>query len=164
VFEGLDAQPRDGWNILANQVGFAPQDDLQAANARRLFLDPWDGYLIDRQRVLDHLKTEQLGNTVVITGDKHQQSVRNVPEDYRDIAGPPIATEFIGTSISSGGNGFRPPRTAATPTTRTSCSRTSSAATCEWNSTASTGAATSASSKPSSGARTCPRTRSSAGR
>ena len=41
---------------------------------------------------------------VVITGDKHQNSVRNVPEHYRDIDGPPIATEFVGTSISSEGD------------------------------------------------------------
>jgi alkaline phosphatase D len=44
---------------------------------------------------------------VVITGDKHQNSVRNVPEDYRYMAGPAIATEFIGTSISSHGNAGR---------------------------------------------------------
>ena len=40
-------------------------------------------------------------NVVVITGDKHQNSVRNVAESYTDLAGPPIATEFVGTSISS---------------------------------------------------------------
>jgi alkaline phosphatase D len=45
-----------------------------------------------------------LGNMVVITGDKHQNSVRNVPEDYRDITGRAAATEFVGTSISSEGD------------------------------------------------------------
>ena len=46
----------------------------------------------------------------MITGDKHQNSVRNVAESYTDLAGPPIAAEFVGTSISSGGD--TPPRTA----------------------------------------------------
>jgi alkaline phosphatase D len=58
----------------------------------------------DRQRVLDFLKEHKLSNTVVITGDKHQNSVRNVAESYTDIAGPPITTEFVGTSISSEGD------------------------------------------------------------
>jgi len=56
---------------------------------------------MDHQRVLDFLKLHDRRNTVVITGDKHQHSVRTVPEDYRDVAGPPIATEFVGASISS---------------------------------------------------------------
>jgi len=47
----------------------------------------------------------------VITGDKHQNSVRNVPESYRDIAGPAIATEFVGTSISTEGDDTRVPLT-----------------------------------------------------
>jgi alkaline phosphatase D len=104
LFEGLDGQPRGGWNILANQVGLAPQDDL-AGTRFRFFVDPWDGYVADRQRVLDFVKSRDLRNVVVITGDKHQHSVRNVPGDYRDISGAPVATEFIGTSISSGGDG-----------------------------------------------------------
>lgn len=104
LFEGLVAAPASGWNVLANQVGFAPQDSLPQLDRRRFFADPWDGYVADRQRVLDFLKANDLKNTVVITGDKHQNSVRNVPEDYRDIAGPPITTEFVGTSMSSGGD------------------------------------------------------------
>jgi alkaline phosphatase D len=104
LFEGLGAAPADGWNVLANQVGFAPQDDATRLDRRRFFVDPWDGYVADRQRVLDFLKEHRLTNTVVITGDKHQNSVRNVPESYVDIAGPAIATEFVGTSISTGGD------------------------------------------------------------
>ena len=71
----------------------------------------------------------------MITGDKHQNSVRNVAESYTDLAGPPVATEFVGTSISSEGD--TPPRTThgGDPSTRTSCSRTSSAATCASRST-----------------------------
>ena len=107
LFEGLAAAPASGWNVLANQVGFAPQDDAVRLDRRRFFIDSWDGYVADRQRVLDFLKEHDLRNTVVITGDKHQNSVRNVPESYLDIAAPAIATEFVGTSISSGGDEAR---------------------------------------------------------
>jgi alkaline phosphatase D len=40
----------------------------------------------------------------VITGDAHVNSVRNVPPDYANLDGDPLATEFIGTSISSEGD------------------------------------------------------------
>lgn len=107
LLEGLSA-PTSGWNVLANQVGFAPQDDaLPRLDRWRFFVDPWDGYVADRQRVLNHLKENKLTNTVVITGDKHQNSVRNVPESYQHIDGPAIATEFVGTSISSEGDDKR---------------------------------------------------------
>ena len=102
LLDGLAAAPPEGWNVLANQVGFAPQANL-VAGRRRFFADPWDGYVADRQLILDFLEQRGLRNTVVITGDKHQHSARNVPESYRNIAGPPIATEFVGTSISSDG-------------------------------------------------------------
>ena len=135
--------------MLANQVGFAAQDDNSRAGRRRFSRDSWDGYVADRQRVLDFLKELDQKNTVVITGDKHQNSVRNVAEHYTDPAGPILTTEFIGTSISSDGDDPRSPSpaTAAIPTTLTSCSTTSTAATCAWSSTASKrpGAATSAS-------------------
>ena len=45
----------------------------------------------------------------MITGDKHQHSVRNVPGDYRDVASTPLATEFVGTSITTGGDDPRTP-------------------------------------------------------
>ena len=108
LFEGLAAAPASGWNILANQVGFAPQANF-VSDRRRFNADSWDGYVADRQRVLDFLKQHDIKNTVVITGDKHQNSVRNVPESYTDLAGPAVATEFVGTSISSEGN--TPPNT-----------------------------------------------------
>ena len=110
LFKGLAATPASGWNVLANQVGFAAQAYRPQRDVRGFFVDSWDGYARDRQRVLDFLKERDLKNTVVITGDKHQNSVRNVAERYTDLAGPPITTEFVGTSIASGGD--TPARTA----------------------------------------------------
>jgi alkaline phosphatase D len=104
LFEGLTATPASGWNVLANQVGFAAQAYHPQPDVRGFFVDGWDGYVADRQRVLDFLDEHDLGNVVVITGDKHENSVRNVAESYQDLAGRPITTEFVGTSISSEGD------------------------------------------------------------
>jgi alkaline phosphatase D len=105
LFEGLAASGAS-WNVLANQVAFAPHD--RDSGLGRLFTpDKWDGYVADRQRVLDFLAEQRLTNTVVITGDAHANSVRNVPPSFTSLDGPPIATEFIGTSISSDGDPTR---------------------------------------------------------
>jgi alkaline phosphatase D len=104
LFEGLTAASTS-WNVLANQVSFAPIDTAGATSPRRNFnRDNWDGYVAERQAIIDVLKTPGVASTVVITGDKHQNSVRNVPPDYRTFDGAPVATEFIGTSISSEGD------------------------------------------------------------
>ena len=92
------------WNVLANQVPFAPEDTAERLDRRSFLPDRWDGYVADRQRVLDFIAEQRLGNVVAITGDSHVNWVRNVPPDFRSMDGTPVATEFIGTSISTNGN------------------------------------------------------------
>jgi alkaline phosphatase D len=103
LLDGL-GQSRARWNVLANQVPFAPNDTNADPAIRTFGGEKWDGYPFDRQQVLDFLAARKLSNTVVITGDVHQNFVRNVPPDYIDLEADPVATEFIGTSISSGGD------------------------------------------------------------
>ena len=66
--------------------------------------EKWDGYPLDRQQILDFLAARRLVNTVVLTGDVHVNFVRNVPPDYIRLDAEPVATEFIGTSVSTGGD------------------------------------------------------------
>ena len=82
----------------------AARPQLGARTRSGFNLDNWDGYVADRQRVLDFLAEPSSANTVVITGDSHENSVRNVPPDFRSFDGTPVATEFLGTSISSEGD------------------------------------------------------------
>jgi alkaline phosphatase D len=92
------------WNLLANQVPFAPNDTNADPLIRTFQGEKWDGYPVDRQRLLDLIAARNLVNTVVITGDVHANFVRNVPPDHIRLDATPIATEFVGTSISSGGD------------------------------------------------------------
>ena len=89
------------WNVLANQVRFAPTDTDADEGRRGFGNDNWDGYVADRQRILDAFVEHETPNPIVITGDAHVHAVRNVPPDFENFDAPPVATEFIGTSISS---------------------------------------------------------------
>jgi alkaline phosphatase D len=97
------------WNVLAQQTAFAPRNP--ATDGTRAFtgLDTWDGYVAERQQILDWLVSRQTPNPVVLTGDSHRHWVRNVPPDFRSFDGQPVATEFMGTSISTAGDRSGPP-------------------------------------------------------
>ena len=45
------------------------------------------------------------GNVVVLTGDEHQNYAGELHVDGKAPGPRPIATEFVSTSITSGGNG-----------------------------------------------------------
>jgi alkaline phosphatase D len=98
------------WNVLAQQTGFAPfnrQTLVQPLNYGTES-DSWDGYVAERQRILDLMVEHGTENPVVLTGDTHQNWVRNVPPNYQALDGAPVATELMCTSISTNGDP-RPP-------------------------------------------------------
>jgi alkaline phosphatase D len=67
--------------------------------------DKWDAYPTTRQRVVDFMATHRPSNPVVITGDLHNAWTQVVRANHADPASAPVATEFVGSSISSGGDG-----------------------------------------------------------
>jgi len=93
------------WNVLAQQTAFAPFiPQLPEPRGFVAGADHWDGYVAERQRILNWIVEHGTPNPVVLTGDSHQNWVRNVPPDFRNFDGQPVATEFMGTSISSNGD------------------------------------------------------------
>jgi alkaline phosphatase D len=96
------------WNLLANQVMWA-QNDRTAGPAQTFDLDNWDGYRVQRRRLLDHFGSGRVANPVVLTGDRHCTWVSDLRTDFDDPSTPVVGAELTGTSITSGGN----PDTAA---------------------------------------------------
>jgi alkaline phosphatase D len=65
-----------------------------------LNLDQWDGYGGARRRLAGQLA--EVRNPLIITGDIHASGVGVVTSDPDDDASDALATELVGTSISSG--------------------------------------------------------------
>ncbi|MFQ5702750.1 MAG: alkaline phosphatase D family protein [Gemmatimonadales bacterium] len=92
------------WNILAQQVMMAKVDRM-AGEEEVYSMDKWSGYEEARNRLMRYLAESGTSNPVVLTGDIHTNWVNDLKLDFRNEASPTVATEFVGTSISSGGDG-----------------------------------------------------------
>jgi len=94
------AQSRAKWNILAQQTPMA-QFDQKPGPGRIAWTDGWDGYPAARKRVLESIVASKLANPVVLGGDVHTFNVNDLKLDFDDPASPVVASEFVGTSITS---------------------------------------------------------------
>ena len=95
---------KTGWNIIAQQVMIGALDST-VGPAQTFPMDQWNGYAVARKRFLEFLRDNKPSNPVVLTGDIHSSWVNDLkPEFYRENS-PVVATEFVGTSISSSGDG-----------------------------------------------------------
>lgn len=103
LFQRLDNSTKK-WNVLAQQIFFA-QRNYGTAASPKYSMDAWDGYPAARQHVLDYAKENQLNNLIVLTGDVHASWASNLLEDFNDGNSRIFGAEFVGTSITSGGNG-----------------------------------------------------------
>jgi alkaline phosphatase D len=100
---------RARWNVIANQVmmGELVHDhdgDGDPGNPPIYWHDAWDGYPVARQRIIDHLTEARIPNPIIITGDWHSTFVNDIKSDFSNPESATVATEFVGTSISSNGD------------------------------------------------------------
>lgn len=103
LFDGLNrSQAR--WNILAQQVMMG-QVDRTPGPEQTFPMDQWAGYVVQRNRILRFFQESKIANPVVLTGDIHTNWVSDLKTDFDNPDSPVVGTEFVGTSISSGGNG-----------------------------------------------------------
>lgn len=115
LFNGL-SKSKSKWNIIAQQVMFATFD-LAPGPEEKYSMDKWAAYDAEFKRMQEFLHERKPSNPVILTGDIHCNWVADVKLDFNEPTSPVIATEFVGTSISSGGNGqdMRPSTEKALP-------------------------------------------------
>ncbi|MEO5923395.1 MAG: alkaline phosphatase D family protein [Bryobacteraceae bacterium] len=101
--QSLDQSPAR-WNIVANQVLMA-RIDRAPGPEEAVSTDQWSGYEACRDRMMRFLAERKPSNPIVITGDIHSSWVSDLKVQWKDEKSPVVGTEFIGTSISSGGDG-----------------------------------------------------------
>lgn len=92
------------WNIMGNQI-FAMQADHTDGPDERYGMDTWDGYAAARQRLFDGVRDRGVENFVILTGDAHRSVAADLKLDFFEPSSDTIGTEFLGTSVSSGGDG-----------------------------------------------------------
>lgn len=94
-------QSRARWNLIA-QAGLMAPLDQKPGPGEAWWTDGWDGYPAARARLLDFLAARRPANPVVIGGDIHSfwATALHAPAQP---AGEPVASEFVGSSISSPG-------------------------------------------------------------
>lgn len=97
------------WNVLGQQVMMA-RVDRQGGSEAKFSMDQWSGYDVARRRLLGFIAERRVPNPIVIAGDIHSNWVNDLKVDFDRPESPTVATEFVGTSISSGGNGTEKPK------------------------------------------------------
>jgi alkaline phosphatase D len=115
LFEGLN-KSRATWNVIAQQTMMGQYNFDPRPTGNVFNLDQWDGYVAARRRLLSHIDQSKPNNPVVITGDIHSSWVHDLKVDFSLPNSRTVATEFVGTSISSDfPTAFIAPVTAALP-------------------------------------------------
>ncbi len=107
LFNGLQRSETE-WNILAQQVMMA-RVDRTAGPEIGYSMDQWPSAEMERRRILKFMHDREIRNPVVLTGDIHSNWANELIADFDELDSATVATEFVGTSISSGGDGPRNP-------------------------------------------------------
>ncbi len=103
--DGLRAS-RARWNVLAQSLMMGQFRARNAAGNDVHWTDGWDGYAHARSRFLQRIAEIRVSNPVSIGGDIHSYWANELKPDFDDERSPVVATEFVGTSMSSRGTAY----------------------------------------------------------
>ncbi|MDI9918661.1 alkaline phosphatase D family protein [Rhodococcus sp. IEGM 1379] len=128
---GIISSPTQ-WKIVGNPVMitpcvFPPLEPATTAALTELVgipqggypynTDQWDGYTADRNRLFDAITSNNVDNTVFITGDIHTSWACDLPTNAANYpGGPTVGAEFVVPSVTSANIDEMlkvPPRTAS---------------------------------------------------
>jgi alkaline phosphatase D len=101
-FDRRVAASKARWNLIAQGLLMSHNDEAEGPG-RRYWTDAWNGYPATRARVLASLERHRASNPVMFSGDIHTFLVGGINARPDDLSTPLVATEFVGTSVSSQG-------------------------------------------------------------
>ncbi|MDX3231762.1 alkaline phosphatase D family protein [Streptomyces sp. ME19-01-6] len=103
LLDGLTAS-QSTWNVLGHQTAITLLDTVSGPGVA-VPMDAWDGYSASRDRLLGGIDERGVQNVVSLAGDLHRTVVSDLALDFTDPDSKVVATEFVGTSISSAQDG-----------------------------------------------------------
>ncbi|HEY2225950.1 alkaline phosphatase D family protein [Actinomycetospora sp.] len=103
LVDGL-RRSRARWDVLGQQVFFS-QLDLMPGPPRGFNGDAWDGYPVERDRIVASWQQARVRNAVVLSGDIHTHYVADIRADHDDPTSAVVGTELVSSSITSEGDG-----------------------------------------------------------
>ena len=101
------------WKVIAQQVIFSElvvgwANPLNRQSTENILLDIWDGYPVERQKIMDYLEAKEMKNVVFLTGDFHSAFAFEVTANptlsttYNpETSEGAVAVEFVTPSITS---------------------------------------------------------------
>lgn len=89
------------WNLIGQSVLMAQVRRRNPVGKPLYWTDDWNGYPASRRHLLQHLHDSKVSNPVVIGGDAHAFFANDLKLDFDAEKSPVVATEFVGTSVSS---------------------------------------------------------------
>ena len=98
-------QSKGTWNVLAQQVMMGLVNREEEDGSKTYSMDQWPGYAAERADLLSFIQNRRVPNPVVLTGDIHSNWANELRVDDHDPSQSLVASEFVATSLSSGGNG-----------------------------------------------------------
>jgi alkaline phosphatase D len=97
------ARTKATWNVIAQDQLMAQMREKLPDGSFGYWTDDWNGYPATRHRLLQRIAQTKVSNPVVIGGDIHAFFANDLKVDFDDPNSPVVATEFVGTSITSDG-------------------------------------------------------------
>ena len=109
------------WNVLAQQVMMGMVGFPSEKDPLKYSMDQWPGCAYERMQLMKFLAQRRISNPVVLTGDIHSNWANELRVDDRRPEDPVVASEFVATSLSSGGNGIDKPSHLETLKSHNAC-------------------------------------------
>jgi alkaline phosphatase D len=100
LFDGL-ARSQARWNVIGQDVLMAFFQRANGDGITGAWTDDWNGFPASRARLLQHIHEARVSNVVILGGDIHAFWANDLKLDFKNPRSPAVATEFVGTSITS---------------------------------------------------------------
>jgi alkaline phosphatase D len=97
------ARSQARWNVIGQDVLMAQLREKRPDGTVGFWTDDWNGYPAARTRLLQKVADTKVRNPVVLGGDLHSFWANDLKLDFDDPKSPVVASELVGTSITSNG-------------------------------------------------------------